>query len=401
MPAPVTGPSAFNTLEQSLFEGRRANDGWKELEGAYVLFPKNKEPRAIVHFVGGSIVGAAPQMTYGLFLEALASHGCIVIATGYATNFDHMRCADECQFKFERAYRALGRQGETLPVYGVGHSLGSLLHLLICGRYPNVPRAGNVLMSFNNRPATDSIPLLAPVISPSFSMIAPVISTMASSTTPFRQPLESMINQVKAVSPSLVRQTLPLLEQLQAVYSDLASGRQEFIPAPEECRRLFRSYYKVNRNMLIKFRSDAIDETAELTSMLSNSSAVSDSIDMTVKVMSGDHLRPLSQTPVEIPSQLAAAGSKGAELMIRLSQMAVDAGVPVDVASEVSRVSASVAASLGSTAQGSSASRSPWAGNLEEVADEVCQWMGINDRYIAVYNAVPQRASNQFDARNF
>lgn len=108
-----------------------------------------RQPRAIVHFVGGWIVGAAPQLTYSLFLEALAAHGCIVIATGYATSFDQMKCADECQFKFERAMRSLGRVADTLPVYGCGHSLGSLIQLLICGRYPNVPRAGNILMSFS------------------------------------------------------------------------------------------------------------------------------------------------------------------------------------------------------------------------------------------------------------
>lgn len=35
----------------------------------------------------------------------------------------------------------------------VGHSLGALLHALIGSRYPIVS-SGNVLMSFNNRPAT-------------------------------------------------------------------------------------------------------------------------------------------------------------------------------------------------------------------------------------------------------
>lgn len=50
--------------------------------------------------------------------------------------------------------RTLGPYVEDLPVYGVGHSLGALIHLLISSRYA-VQRAGNVFMSFNNKPATE------------------------------------------------------------------------------------------------------------------------------------------------------------------------------------------------------------------------------------------------------
>lgn len=71
----------------------------------------------------------------------------------YATSFDHLRVADEVHFKFERCLKALGPQAIMLRRYGVGHSLGALLHALIASRYPIVS-AGNVLMSFNNRPAT-------------------------------------------------------------------------------------------------------------------------------------------------------------------------------------------------------------------------------------------------------
>ena len=35
---------------------------------------------AIVHFVGGALVGGAPQQTYGAFLETLADHGLCVVA---------------------------------------------------------------------------------------------------------------------------------------------------------------------------------------------------------------------------------------------------------------------------------------------------------------------------------
>ncbi len=58
-----------------------------------------------------------------------------MIATPYNTNFDHLRIADETQFKFDKALRALGPDVASLPVYGVGHSLGAVIHLLISCRY--------------------------------------------------------------------------------------------------------------------------------------------------------------------------------------------------------------------------------------------------------------------------
>lgn len=71
----------------------------------------------------------------------------------YATGFDHLRLADEVHFKFERCLKALGPAAIRLQRFGVGHSLGALLHALIGSRYP-IASAGNVLMSYNNRPAT-------------------------------------------------------------------------------------------------------------------------------------------------------------------------------------------------------------------------------------------------------
>lgn len=52
------------------------------------------------------------------------------------------------------------RQAIRLQRYGVGHSLGALLHALIGSRYP-IASAGNVLMSYNNRPATGEPPCSA------------------------------------------------------------------------------------------------------------------------------------------------------------------------------------------------------------------------------------------------
>ncbi len=42
---------------------------------------------------------------------------------------------DEVWYKFDRCCKALQEEVGRLPVYGVGHSQGALLHMLLCSRY--------------------------------------------------------------------------------------------------------------------------------------------------------------------------------------------------------------------------------------------------------------------------
>lgn len=130
---------------------------WEEVGESWVLRPRASTPEAIVHFLGGAFIGVAPQLAYRQFLEAIADRNILVIATPFSTHFDHLRSAEESHYKFEQTMERLN--GEVLnlselPVYGLGHSLGALLHLLISSKYA-IHRDGNVLVSFNNKPATE------------------------------------------------------------------------------------------------------------------------------------------------------------------------------------------------------------------------------------------------------
>jgi hypothetical protein len=275
-----------------------------------VLYPPDAygAPRAAVHFIGGGFVGAAPQLAYRPLLEALAARGALastppraaaarlparreerpgcclpfldrprprlclcmqVIATPFSTSFDHLREADGAYFRLQRALKALGPAAQALPTYGVGHSLGALLHLLIDSRYvvscspggggwqgsvcgwvggwvgrgkqgrrppaarhpptrcwpsrahdrqtgrrtrgrqagvatacspaparlPQVQRAGNILMSFNNKPATETVPLLSEVLAPSARALGPVLRQLA--TSPLRSGMEQWVDLLK------------------------------------------------------------------------------------------------------------------------------------------------------------------------------------------------------------
>ena len=56
-----------------------------------------------------------------------------------------------------------------MPVVGVGHSCGALLHMLITSLFPDTPRAANALISYNNRGVSEAVPLFGELVVPLFA----------------------------------------------------------------------------------------------------------------------------------------------------------------------------------------------------------------------------------------
>ncbi|PSS04074.1 Mitochondrial translation factor like [Actinidia chinensis var. chinensis] len=326
-----TGIQLYRDIERLLTESAKQSQAgwvssrdWTEVEGAWVLKPRNSKPRSVVHFVGGIFVGAAPQLTYRLFLEGLSEKGVLVIATPYASGFDHFFIADDVQLKFDRCLRFLQETVQDLPTFGIGHSLGSVIHLLIGSRYA-VQRNGNVLMAFNSKEASLAVPLFSPVLVPMAQSIGPLLSQIASSPT-VRLGAEITMKQLENLSPPIMKQVLPLVEQLPPLYMDLVNGRENFTPKPEETRRLIKSYYGISRNLLIKFKDDTIDETSALAQVLTDS-AISSMLDMSIRSLPGDHGLPLQQALPNVPPAMADAVNKGGEFLANLT-----AGTPWETA---------------------------------------------------------------------
>lgn len=46
------------------------------------------------------------------------------------------------------------------------------------------------------------------------------------------------LKQLENLNPPIVKQVLPLVEQLPPLYMELVKGRENFTPKPEETRRL-------------------------------------------------------------------------------------------------------------------------------------------------------------------
>jgi|TARA_B100000524_G_scaffold207297_1_gene108404 hypothetical protein len=77
-----------------------------ELHGNYVLRPP-AQPRALIHFLGGAFVGAAPQLTYGRLLHALAAEGYLVVATPFELRFDYLSLCSSVLDTIEPAHEEL------------------------------------------------------------------------------------------------------------------------------------------------------------------------------------------------------------------------------------------------------------------------------------------------------
>jgi hypothetical protein len=235
---------------------------WQEIYGNWVLVPPR--PVAIIHFLGGAFVAAAPQVTYRALLEYLAAEGYVIVATPFVNTFDHSTIAQRVMrmsnLALDYLCTDLLRQS-SLPIYGVGHSMGCKLHLLIGSLFPQ-ERAGNILISFNNYPAKRSIPLVEQFTQ--FSKLA------AQFTSQFASQFDS---------------------QLSAPLPQMAAFDVEFTPSPTETSRLIAERYQVPRNLLIKFNNDDLDQTRALDQALQQRFPEMTS----VQILKGNHLTPLGQ----------------------------------------------------------------------------------------------------------
>jgi ABC-type proline/glycine betaine transport system permease subunit len=164
--------STARTAESS--SNRQVVGDWEELHGNFLLRPSIEAgpPRALIHFLGGAIVGASPHISYRYMLERLAEKGFLVIATPYDLSFDHLSTCDAVITKFERIAALLAQTYGALPVVGVGHSCGALLQLLITSLFPDTPRAANALISYNNKPVSDAVPFFGEFFAPFFTYAA-------------------------------------------------------------------------------------------------------------------------------------------------------------------------------------------------------------------------------------
>lgn len=241
---------------------------WQELNRSWVIVPPRA--RGVIHFLGGAFIATAPHVTYRSLLESLANAGYAIVATPFVNTMDHAEIARQVFNQFEDTRELLvadGRLTNALPVYGLGHSMGCKLHVLI-GSLSGTDRAGHILMAYNNFSARRSIPLLD--------------------------------------------QVMPWLSQAPAAFQ--ATLQTEFTPSPEATTNLVETRYGIPHNLLIKFRTDELDETRSLYAALQARHPATS----VVKILQGNHLTPVNQdlrwqvgtefTPIDAIGQFVRQG---------------------------------------------------------------------------------------------
>jgi len=317
--------SSYNGVS-SVSSSNKVFGRWEEQHGNYILHPKNPDQKteALIHFLGGALVGAAPDLTYRYILERLSDEGYLIVATPYDLSFNYLQTCDKILEKFERIAPNLARKYGPIPVIGVGHSCGALLQLLISSLFPDTPRAANILLSYNNKPISEAVPLFEEVVSPLFTTIAGGTSNStedesyngvrglelllegAKITLEGELPSDDFLFQLNRVLfpfspiplnsiivPSLVRstlhkaffsptstklretgllpilqQTLLILDQIPSLISEVADGVLDFTPSSASIEMAAKRAYRARLTLLIQYDTDSFDETPKVESML-------------------------------------------------------------------------------------------------------------------------------------
>ena len=341
---------------------------WEEMEGNFILRPPmDASPRALIHFLGGAIVGAAPQTAYRYLLEKLADEGYLVVATPYQLSFDHLETCDTILSKFEKIAPTLARTYGALPVVGIGHSTGSLLQLIITSLFPDTPRAANALISYNNKPVQEAVPFFDELVKPFFNyvvareetnrrngaeIIALTLQLLKSQTLGNPLPRDELLQQIiRALMPiqldqqleeplqnlkvpDEVRQLLttvtkgpttalsqagliPLaynfleaLEQIPPLIEEVADGSERFTPLPAQVEAVAKRAYRARQTLILKFsedqnfdESDEIEELVRAAGQVIRNKRPMVQIQVTRKDLPGGHETPLIAPPLELATQ--------------------------------------------------------------------------------------------------
>jgi hypothetical protein len=324
------------TMNYSINSNNRNSKMYERLGSCLVISPPNgKKPRAIIKFLGGAFIGAVPEVTYSYLLGLLANEGYLIISVPYNVTFDHSEAAKQIYERFNSCLDVILTSGVPnsglsaaelvdLPLYSVGHSNGALLQVLT-GSYNSekIPK-GNAIISYNNRPATEAVPYFEQ-LGPLVSQMMPLVesSPMSSIARSASDAWKALVDTAEAMTPNYDPESMVSLNkfvnQLPSVFNQVAQGISEFRPTPTENRDFCKKSYNVQHTLLVKFTSDAIDETDVLEETL-RPRVLSMGGTLDKILLSGTHITPCIQEPkwevgaVYTPADAIAQGLKNLSL---------------------------------------------------------------------------------------
>ncbi|PWA60219.1 alpha/Beta hydrolase fold protein [Artemisia annua] len=305
---------------------------YRRLDSCLVIPPpKGKKPKAIIKFLGGAFIGAVPEVTYSYLLGLLANEGYLIIVVPYDVTFDHSQAAREVFERFHSCLNSVLTYGlpsdgllaaelADLPLYSVGHSNGALLQVLAGSYFSDKLPKANAIISYNNRPATEAVPYfeqLGPLVSQMMPMVeaSPVSSMAKSAADAWKALLDTAETMAPDYDPETRVSLNKFVDQLPSVFNQVAQGISEFKPTPTENRECCKNSYNVPKTLLVKFNTDAIDETDLLEETLRpRVKAIGGTLD--IASLSGNHITPCIQDPklqvgdIYTPADAIAQGLK-------------------------------------------------------------------------------------------
>ena len=205
---------------------------WRHIHKAWCLWPPR--PKGIIEMIGGSYLSGTPQLSYRRLLEEISKNDLAIHAFTYLPEFDHQAQANIAWKNFRLCRNKLEERVQiNLPIIRIGHSLGAKLHLL--SPDSGMSSDGFISLGFNNYSAKQSIPF--------FSKIAPNLRI-----------------------------------------------EKEYSPNPKQTIQLISENYFQQRNLIISFNDDKLDQSYSLFDTLKKRQDDKSLI----KFLPGDHLTPVS-----------------------------------------------------------------------------------------------------------
>lgn len=334
---------------QMAFESPVDISKWYDMNECQVLFPalsKGKIPRAIIHLTGGFVFGSIAPIAYDNLCSYLSELGYLIVVTPYAPlETDHEEIARKISLNFQKCYYQsltdiLGDSLKDVPIFGMSHSLGGKLCVLMCSnkelRKQLPSRSANIFLAFNNFSSKQSLEFTKSTLSPEIqsflekltgvsskissnsvdSFVKQVVNTVGDkfedvlldedappialrAARVIEETSDLISNVMKgldfgssvSVEPNSIQEKLAnvknIVNNFQSKVSEKNPFIKEFIPSPEETYQLLLKGYNVQENYLIKFTDDNLDQSSSLKYYLNKRGC--DSIILETK---GTHITP-------------------------------------------------------------------------------------------------------------
>ncbi|GMI10748.1 hypothetical protein TrLO_g9038 [Triparma laevis f. longispina] len=241
---------------------------WRVSHGNLILPPPGR-PRALIHFLPGQFLSPTPIL-YSPFLENLSQKGYLIISTPYNPSLDRLKICDEILTSFKLIAPEIIDEFGVLPVIGMGHSNGAVLSLLISSLFPDAPRFGNILISFNDKGLEESIPfydIVRPGLQSISSLGLPkILSDFSENLINTNTPVDTVLKNVSEatgggrIGEFIVKDVGRLINQLPSLITELGDVENSQTPTREEVELSTIRGYRTRRSLIVGFKSDGIDE---------------------------------------------------------------------------------------------------------------------------------------------